>query len=226
MSKGKSVKKLIACKISGILEVSLLHSRLRRQWLLLIVAAALSAQDAKPQALIWPVPRGWGHETIPFPLDFAPELKHKGIEELRFMPGFFDPASPSWWSYAFVWGLDDDDPPSREALESELTLYFKGLCTQVGSKKGFKMDPDRFQCRIEDSSGRTVRAYQGQVTIFDAFKTGKALTLHLRIRTWWGLGHCFVAVAASPQTPQASVWTELDECLGKVTEPPQPLRSP
>jgi hypothetical protein len=29
-------------------------------------------------ALSWAVPQGWRTETIPFPLEFAPELKHRG----------------------------------------------------------------------------------------------------------------------------------------------------
>ena len=45
----------------------------------------------------WPVPTGFRGETIPFPLDFAPGLAHKGVEELRFAPGFVDPAAAGYW---------------------------------------------------------------------------------------------------------------------------------
>ena len=40
----------------------------------------------------WEVPAGWRSEVIPFPLDFAPSLTHRGFEEIRFAPGMFDPA--------------------------------------------------------------------------------------------------------------------------------------
>ena len=36
----------------------------------------------------WPVPDGWRSETIPFPLEFAPSIPHRGVEEIRFAPGF------------------------------------------------------------------------------------------------------------------------------------------
>ena len=183
------------------------------------MALGLGAQEAKPaaaRAVSWPVPQGWGHETIPFPLDFASELKHKGVEELRFMPGFFDPASPNRWSYAFVWTLDDAELPTRPQLESELSLYFKGLCTTVGGKKGFKMDPAQFRCRLHD--GKAPGRYDGEVGIYDAFKTGEALTLQLKVHAWKGAGHRFVAIAASPHMPPASPWAQLDECLNQALE--------
>src|SRR5690348_7269453 len=54
----------------------------------------------------WPTPEGWRREVIPFPLDFAPEIGYRGVEELRFAPRFFDPAAPTYWSYAFAWLLE------------------------------------------------------------------------------------------------------------------------
>ena len=48
--------------------------------------AAVVAPTAPP---VWAVPVGWKAETIPFPLGFAPGLAYRGVEELRFPPGFF-----------------------------------------------------------------------------------------------------------------------------------------
>src|SRR5262245_33462421 len=46
-----------------------------------LAAALLFAVSASFQ---WPIPEGWQHETIPFPLEFAPDLPYQGVEELRF----------------------------------------------------------------------------------------------------------------------------------------------
>src|SRR5215470_964537 len=86
------------------------------------------------QPLPWPVPTGFRGETIPFPLDFAPGLPHKGVEELRFAPGFFDPAAPGYWSYAFAWRTDDPAELDAAALGGELTAYFRGLIGAVDEK--------------------------------------------------------------------------------------------
>jgi hypothetical protein len=66
----------------------------------LLAAAAIAACDPKPPAPVatpvappaaWPVPAEWKSEIIPFPLGFAPGLAHRGLEELRFPPGFNNP---------------------------------------------------------------------------------------------------------------------------------------
>lgn len=93
--------------------------------------AALLALAACAPAT-WPVPAGWRAEVIPFPLDFAPALAHRGVEVIRFAPGFFDPAKPGYWSYAFAWRLDDDVDPTQ--LGAELTTYFRGLVAAVDVK--------------------------------------------------------------------------------------------
>jgi hypothetical protein len=82
----------------------------------------------------WQLPAGFRSETIPFPLDFAPTVVHKGVEELRFAPGFFDPAAPGYWSYAFVWRTEDPAELDATALGTELTAYFRGLIGAVDDK--------------------------------------------------------------------------------------------
>ncbi len=91
-----------------------------------ILALATACAPAK-----WPVPTGWRSEVIPFPLDFASTLAHRGVEEIRFPPGFFDPASPARWSYVFAWRLDDPAELAPDALAAELTTYFRGLVHAV-----------------------------------------------------------------------------------------------
>ena len=69
---------------------------------------ATAAQAAKPGVVRMGDSPGGVEEgrTIPFPLDFAPNLPYRGTEELRFAPGFFDPSAAGSWSYAFVWFVD------------------------------------------------------------------------------------------------------------------------
>src|SRR5690349_9032408 len=71
--------------------------------------------DAAP-ASSWDVPAGWRSELIPFPLAFAPDLAHHGVEEARFPPGVFDVFSTNYWAYAFAWRIDDPGPPDATAL--------------------------------------------------------------------------------------------------------------
>jgi hypothetical protein len=165
----------------------------------------------------WEVPTGWKQESFPFPVDFAPDLPHHGIEVLRFAPGFFDPAQPGYWSYAWVWWLEDPTVPGRTQLEDELARYFRGLSQAVGEKKYGPFDPARFHARLEEAPAPPPgwTGYRGDVQSVDAFATGQPITLQVRIRA----GSCpranrrAVLVAASPQTSGAPIWGQLETLL-------------
>lgn len=134
-----------------------------------------------PGTFTWPVPEGWKTETIPFPLDFAPDVRHVGVEELRFSPGFSNPDAPDNWTYAFAWILEDEATITEATLAAELTTYFKGLSMAVGAEK-FDFDPKRFAAKLQ-ARGGDVLEYRGTVETYDCFKTGKPITLHLLVRT-------------------------------------------
>jgi len=138
-------------------------------------APAARPAEPGPPAQPWSIPTGFRSETIPFPLDFAPALAHKGVEELRFAPGFFDPAAPGYWSYAFVWRTEDRAALDAQTVGAELTAYFRGLVEAVDEAK---------QIANKDAivaTGAQGTADGGRVTItahvFDAFKTKLPLDL-------------------------------------------------
>ena len=87
------------------------------------------------------MPAGWKSETISFPLEFAPALAHRGVEELRFAPGMFDPNAPGYFAYAFAWRLDDAADLTADELGAELTTYFRGLLAAVDGDKHRIADP-------------------------------------------------------------------------------------
>jgi len=125
-----------------------------------------------PPAASWAVPEGFRQETIPFPLDFAPTLAHKGAEELRFAPGFFDPAAPGYWSYAFVWRTEDPAALDAAAVGAELTAYFRGLIAAVDEAHQIA-DPGAITVTASPAGARVTLAAH----VFDAFKTKQALDL-------------------------------------------------
>jgi hypothetical protein len=149
------------------------------------------------------VPAGFRSEVIAFPLDFAPQLAHKGVEELRFAPGFFDPAAAGYWSYAFVWRTEDAAELDAAAVAAELTAYFRGLIDAVDANH-----------KIGDADKATIGA-QAAVAgprlaltahVIDAFKTQRPLDL-----TGWAqrlacgnraLWRFVLAPATSPLRPQ------------------------
>lgn len=165
----------------------------------------------------WPKPEGWKTETIPFPLDFAPDIHLQGVEELRFAPGMFKPAEPGYWSYAFAWWLNGEPALGQAELERSLLSYFQGLVTEVSKEKGRKIDSSRFRVTMRPSSGapakegHNVQAYAGTAELYDAFATGKPISLNLEVWVW----DCAVAgkrvalVLASPRPVSEPIWKDL-----------------
>ena len=129
---------------------------------------------AKPEGLAgWELPAKWRREVIPFPLDFAPTLAHKGYEELRFPPGFFDPAAGDYWSYAFVWRTDDAANLEAQPLADELTLYFRGLIAAVDEKHRITARDQIVVHAEHKEPGR----FELTALVFDAFTTAQPLAL-------------------------------------------------
>jgi hypothetical protein len=174
-----------------------------------------AVQSLEASSFEWPVPAGWKHETIPFPLDFAPELTYHGIEELRFMPGFFKPTAPDFWSYAFVWWLADAPALDPGTLSSTLSQYFRGLATAVGKDK-YSFDPQRFRAELAPHDLGPERILAGDVWSYDPFATGQELVLHVEVR----LERCRLAgrdallFLVSPKPSSDPVWPALRACAG------------
>jgi hypothetical protein len=186
--------------------------RRRMRWLLVVLLVACNGSKPTPKpdpgsaAASWPVPPGWRSETIPFPLDFAPTLAHTGAEELRFPKGFFDPASPEYWSYAFIWRTTDAAELDAAQLASELTIYFQGLIAAVDENKQIS-DADRatILARAEPAGAR----FEVTAHVFDAFKTAQPIDLvgwaeRLSCKT----GALWIFVLAPART---SIRAQLDE---------------
>ena len=167
----------------------------------------------------WPIPKDWKQETIPFPLGFAPDLPYEGVEELRFSPGMFKQDQADYWSYAFVWWLDGHPALDAPELNSSLKRYFAGLCTSVGKDKGYAIDPAKFSASLHAAAdkrrklGHAVKSFAGTVESYDAFVTGKPITLNVEVWVWDcdPSGKRAVIVLASPQPPSAPIWTALHE---------------
>src|SRR5438552_2880670 len=84
---------------------------------LLMSGTLLVADEPKPAKLA--APDGWGGETIELPPGFAPDMKLKGSEHIRFAPGMMKPESDSFFSYAFVFELQPKAGLTEAVLKDE-----------------------------------------------------------------------------------------------------------
>ena len=92
----------------------------------LLMCGTASVAD-EPGTFKLAAPEGWGGETIPLPPGFAPDMKLKGSEHIRFAPGMMKPASDSFFSYAFVFDLQPEPVLTETVLKDEFLKYYRGL---------------------------------------------------------------------------------------------------
>lgn len=170
---------------------------------------ALALSPADPSARIaWPVPTGWEHETIPFPLDFAPSLPYRGVEELRFAPGFYQSKQSGYWSYDIAWWLTEKPQFDVATIEAALTAYFRGLATSVGRGR-YRIEPTMFSAElVSDTASQQLT---GRIHSVDAFTTGLPITLNavIAIRECVKARRHAVTFMLSPRDRTDPIWGDL-----------------
>jgi len=167
---------------------------------------------------------GWKGERIALPPTFAPAMKLKGVEVIRFAPGMFQAQSESFFSYAFVFSLVKEQPLTREIIQREMLVYYQGLAESVSKSKGRTVDAAKFTFEMEPAKAATavpeqisattkVTQYAGKLAWVEPFVTGQSQTLHFEIQFWTdpGTTRDYLFVCTSPKAPGGTegIWREL-----------------
>jgi len=95
------------------------------------------------------------------------------------MPGMFSGDSPDYWSYAFLWWLDEDVTLSAARLNADIEVYFTGLADVVdasGSSESHQAQA-QFTALKEGNQQRFV----GQATVFDGFVKQDKTRLNIQV---------------------------------------------
>ncbi len=150
------------------------------------------------------------------PLKFAPTLAYKGVEELRFAPGFFDATSPDHWSYAFALRLEAG---STIDLGADLVPYFRGLLTAVDRGRG-RIDASKVTASATLASPDV---YAVRAHVFDAFGDARPVDLegtarHTRCPSGdlWAITF---APATSPRRVELDALAQRARCDQQVVTP-------
>ena len=160
--------------------------------------------------LLLDVDEPWRSEQLTFPIRFAPSLDYKGIEEVRFAKGWGTPDSDEFWTYTFLWYLDEDPAITASAIEDDIEAYFDGLMTLVGKGSGLKDIPKANVIFVK--SMNTTNTYIGKAKVFDAFFNKDIQELNIKATT----GYCLktkkhtVIFTFSPKEFDHNIWQILD----------------
>jgi len=190
--------------------------RIRRATLaLLLLGGAALQTDAAEDPFTFTAPKAWRSERIPFPLGFAPAMTYRGFEELRFGPGMFQPASETYWTYAFFWWLKGNQPIDKTTLKRDLEVYYKGLSRAVGGSRNLNLDLTKVSAAVtrsdaDETNGSGIHKvrYKADLQTYDAFATGKLLELRAEISVHYfpKLDRTWVWFNVAPKAAKDSHW--------------------
>lgn len=164
---------------------------------------------------------GWPAETFALPPGFAPELP-TGSESLRFAPGWRDPASQDFWSYAFVMWIDEPRPDAQR-LDHLLETYYLGLMSAFAA--GTDHDVTSTPPQV-DLVFTAPNVYEARMHLIDAFATFTPIDLRLLIAVSPASDtRSVVSIQVSPQPPLHTIWQSLRAAISEILAQHQPAHN-
>jgi len=157
-------------------------------------------------------PDNWRKEIFDFPLSFAPSIKYKGIEDIRFANGWAKKESDEFWTYTFLWYLDNQIKISSNTLEDDLEVYFDGLMEKVsGKNKGEIPITNALFTAVETAGDLSI--FKGKVKFYDVFFTKDIMTLNVTVES--NFCHASqkhsVLFKLSPKEENHATWAKLNQ---------------
>lgn len=166
----------------------------------------------------------WKGERIDLPPTFAPGMGLKGVEEIRFAPGMFDPKSESFFSYVFVFSVSADQALTQEVIQKEMLSYYRGLAQSVLKGKKVEVDVGKFTFVMEKAKEATgvpacagkaegVTQYSGKLDWVEPFASAKSQILFFEMQAWSdpATAKNYLFVCTSPKQPddKVAIWKDL-----------------
>ncbi len=161
-----------------------------------------------------PLPDKWTKEIFPIPISFAPAINYKGHEEIRFAPGWGDSTKTDYWTYAFLWCLDDDPNISDSMIENNLRYYYDGLVRsnsqQFHISNSMMISTETSFEKIASENG-DLQTFKGTVKMLD-YMRGKQQVLNsiVHVKFCSSANKYIIFHEISPRPLTDSVWSGLN----------------
>ncbi|MBA4850644.1 hypothetical protein [Emticicia sp. BO119] len=185
--------------------------------LLAIFTLDLYGQQSKFDEHNWkapyelPSPKGWAIERFIIPISFAPQIPYKGVEDIRFTPGWGKATSDEYWSYAFLWYLDGEVNMSATTLNNNLKAYYTGL-VKTNGRNILKISPVVTSFKEIKKDNGDIQTYVGSIQMTD-YMSQMPITLNCKahIKSCSDKHKTFVFYELSPKPLSHKVWISLDK---------------
>jgi len=158
--------------------------------------------------------KGWDVERFLIPISFAPAIPYKGVEDIRFTPGWAKKTTNEYWSYAFLWYLEGTVALDANTIENNLKAYYSGLIkvNSDSAKIADKLFPVTSSIRARTTEKEDLKTFEGSVTMLD-YMSKQAITLNvvIHVRICAGKDKTFVFHELSPMPYSDDVWKRLHQ---------------
>jgi hypothetical protein len=162
-----------------------------------------------------PVPAGWSREVFALPPDFAKQIKFKGVEELRFFPGWGDEKTEDYWSYAFLWWLEGNQDIDAPILQDNLKILYSGLIERNIVQRRIpkeKLFPVEVKIHNIKTAAGDLKTFEGTVHMLDYIQQAPMiLNLRIHIRDCTDKSHTSIFLEISPKSFDHPNWQQLDK---------------
>ncbi|PSL34944.1 hypothetical protein [Chitinophaga ginsengisoli] len=163
---------------------------------------------------------GWGIERFPIPIEFAPTIPYKGVEDIRFTKGWGEANSEEYWSYSFLWYLDGAQKISADVINKNLNAYYDGLIGRNIEKRNIPaamVTKTKTQVtKLGKPQGSDEATYSGTVSMLDYMaKKPMVLNCVVHVIKCPGMANTIVLHQLSPQPLTSAVWTKMKELRGQ-----------
>ena len=161
------------------------------------------------------VPPGWGVERFTLPPDFAPQITYKGIEDVRFAPGWGEIKSEEHWSYSFLWWLGGTPKIDAEILQSNLKAYYTGLVARNIISRNIpdnKIVPITAVIKKIKTALNDLQTYSGTISMLD-YHTQELMVLNclVHVKDSKTKNRTAIYFEVSPRPFSHPVWQTLNE---------------
>jgi hypothetical protein len=168
-----------------------------------------------------PIPQGWAIERFLIPISFAPQIPYKGIEDIRFSPGWAKVKNDEYWTYAFLWWLDSSPKIDAGIIAKNLKAYYTGLIrsnTNDSTTSSGKSIPVTTSFKKSTTGKDDLETYTGTVEMLDYMqKQPIILNCIVRLKFCKELKKAILFYELSPKPFTHSNWASLDKLWSDFT---------
>ncbi len=159
-------------------------------------------------------PDKWTEERFGIPSDFAMEIPLKGVEDIRFAPGWGELSNEEHWTYAFLWWLEGRPQLNAALLQKYLTQYYTGLVGRNIGRRNIPADkviPVTASIQAVKALPGDEATYEGSIHMLNYMQPAPiTLNTRIHVRNCPSQQHTAVYIELSPKPYKHALWQQMD----------------